>query len=307
MTAIPYLDEMWSITSGCGDDMMSPGCEHCYARRMFGRHLWRYECDQCGGSGKMHVAEVDCNGDLAFEMDVMCRVCDGKGTLPQTFTPTFHADRLEQPLHWRKPRRVGVSFMGDLFHEAFVHAHRDRVLEVAAKCPQHTFMLLTKRVDEMSDYFDQDGHYAWHRINSGRPLPNVWLGTTICNQAEADHNIPILRDTPAAVRWVSIEPMLGAVDLSPWLYEEEFDPEYGPLGPTGPGPWIDWVVLGGETGPGARRMHARWAVDVWKQCRAAGVPFYWKQAGSAWLPGDGTDDEDDSAVLDCRELPAVTP
>ncbi|HEY5473511.1 MAG TPA: DUF5131 family protein, partial [Candidatus Limnocylindrales bacterium] len=200
-----------------------------------------------------------------------------------------HSDRLDQPLHWRKPRRIGVSFMGDLFHEAITDEQRDAVLARIIGSPQHTFMLLTKRAEAARTYLsDQHERCAmllanWHHlVPDGRnpwPLPNVHLGVTVCNQEEADRNIPLLLDTPAAVRWVSLEPMLGAVDLRPGLYEEGFDPEYGPLGPTGPGPFIDWVVLGGETGPGARPMQPEWALDAYRQCKVEGVAFWFKQWG----------------------------
>jgi len=264
-TAIPYLTEVWNVTTGCSP--ISVGCDHCYAERMTHRNL-------------PHL------------------------TAGHGFTPTFHADRLEQPLHWRKPRVVGVSFMGDLFHEAitdeqilsvFDVVRRDWNRSLEGQTP-HTFLVLTKRPGRMHDialrarldspgtrgmYLDDNAsdHTGYpilgHHGASG--LPNLWLGTTVCNQAEAGRNIPLLLDTPAAVRWVSIEPMLGAVDLRrPW-------PDRLVTGSQIYYPWmiqqLDWVVLGGETGPGARPMEPKWALDVYRQCKAAGVLFYWKQWG----------------------------
>ena len=310
-TAIPYLDEVWNVTTGCGDDMVSPGCLNCYARRMFGRNLWK--CPRCKGHGDIPTAPV-----ISFawprrepERWGACPTCHGTGH--QDFAPTFHADRLEQPLHWRKPRVVGVSFMGDLFHEAITDTQLDEVFRVIAACQHHTFLTLTKRPDRQAAYLQGEVKRPGSWMGQYGPLPNLWPGVTVCNQAEADRLVPILLDTPAAKRWVSLEPMLGPVDMLTIASDRDQHHYTNALegyridGDMVEVPKLDWVVLGGETGPGARRMHAGWAVDVWKQCRAAGVPFYWKQAGSAWLPGDGTDDDDDSAVLDCRELPEVTP
>ncbi len=273
MTAIPYLDEVWSVTTGCGDDMVSPGCLNCYARRMFGRNLW--ECPECDGTG-----QIDVPGILYGQRDEMdCPRCDGTGH--QDFTPTFHADRLDQPLHWRKPRRVGVSFMGDLFHEAITDEQIFRVWQTMTECSQHTFLVLTKRPQRMHDWWGR-----WWGVAE----PNVWLGVTVCNQEEADRNVPILLDTPAAVRWVSLEPMLGAVDLlsvasdrDQYHYTNALE-GYQIDGDMFGVPKLDWVVLGGETGPGARPMQPEWALDVYRQCKAAGVAFWFKSMGTAKIP-----------------------
>lgn len=261
-TRIPYLDEVWNVTSGCSP--VSPGCTNCWARRMFGRNLWK--CPECGGEGE----RVTLLGD-----GVDCPACDGTGT--QDFTPTFHADRLEQPLHWRKPRRVGVSFMGDLFHEAFTYSQIGDVLDIIDACPQHTFLTLTKRPDVMCERLD------WNL--EGKVVPNLWLGVTVCNQAEADRNIPILLATPAAVRWVSLEPMLA------YLCDKSRPPRAGDQ----PAQWsygdLDLVICGPETGPGARSFDPKWATDVKARCDAAGIPYFDKrESHKHW-----------------REMPAVTP
>lgn len=259
-TAIPYLDEVWNVTTGCGDDMASPGCLNCYARRMTSRTLWGYD-----------------------------------------FAPTFHADRLDQPLHWLKPRRVGVSFMGDLFHEAITDWQIDSVFCVMEENPHHTYLLLTKRPERMREYvLDlQAIHEAVPRASRGYsfPWPHIWLGVTVCNQAEADRNIPILLATPAAKQWVSLEPMLSAVYGDhprrvgyEWSWRD-----------------LDWVVLGGETGPGARPMDPVWALDVYRQCETAGVAFYWKQRGSAWERSTGWGRQETCDMQATHELPVVTP
>jgi protein gp37 len=301
VTNIPYLDEMWSITTGCGDDMASPGCLNCYARRMFGRNLWK--CAECGGFGRPDPQRTE-----------VCRACDGTGH--QDFTPTFHADRLDQPLHWRKPKVVGVSFMGDLFHEAITDDQRDHVMAIVAGSPRHTFLVLTKRALDLQEYFTSSGRHepvsrpgeVFHPAPGFIwPPKNLWLGVTVCNQDEADRNIPILLATPAAKRWVSLEPMLAPTRLGCHEDEMGFTWLFGPQMTGG----IDWVVLGGETGPGARTMEWSWALDVYDQCRAAGVPFYWKQAGD-WLKRSERELDDDTArrvfeMAATREMPMVSP
>jgi protein gp37 len=196
---------------------------------------------------------------------------------------------LDKPLRWRKPRRVFVCSMGDLFHESVPDAWVLRVFETIAVCPQHTFQLLTKRPERMRAFLSlcED----WYSPE----WPHVWLGVTVCNQEEADEKIPALLEIPAAVRFVSIEPMLGPVRLQllsrPWCDDCHGTGWYGDNGPGIKGNReyvhcdchdrrkIDWVIVGGETGPGARLMHPRWARQVLDQCHQANVPFFFKQWG----------------------------
>jgi protein gp37 len=218
--------------------------------------------------------------------------------LGNPFTPTFHPDRLDAPLHWRKPRRVFVCNMGDLFHEAITDEQLDEVFGVMAGLARHQFLLLTKRPARMREYLSVV-HDAW------QTLPNVWLGVTVCNQEEADRNIPILLATPAAMRWVSIEPMLGPVDLFGWVPAK---PAYFP-GPQNR-PDLDWVVLGGETGPGSRLMRPEWALNVYRRCKAAGVPFWFKQGGTAKVPHVSLEMPEVfevDAMMKTHELPEVAP
>jgi len=176
------------------------------------------------------------------------------------FTPRFHPERLNIPRKWKKPRRIFVCSMGDLFHEDVPNRWVDRIGEVIQVCPQHTFMVLTKRPDRMREYFKREGACF--------PMPNVWLGVTAENQARADERIPILLDTPAAHGFVSIEPMLGPVDL-----HVQHNQGVGELLIDG----LDWVILGGETGPGNRHMYGDWARSIRDQCKEVGVPFFMKQ------------------------------
>lgn len=298
-TKIDYLTHTWNPTTGCSP--VSEGCQNCWARALSKRFHGR---------------------DDKFEV--------------QTYE-----DRLEYPLHLSKPARIGVCFQGDLFHRQVDDGFRRLVFAVMMACPQHTFVVLTKRAREMREWFQvyspndcfveakfiNEGRRANHgsrltakltcmdglpsknnsRVPSKWPLPNVWLGVSVENQQAADIRIPDLLETPAALRWVSIEPMLGPMDL-----ELNTCDECGGAGETaghyfsddgceqcetcrGKGTVLDsrldWVICGGESGPKARPMHPNWARSVRDQCVAAGVPFYFKQWGE-WaepLPGQKFD------------------
>ncbi len=195
-TTIEWTDATWNVVTGC--TKVSAGCTHCYAERLFPRPY----------PGR------------AFT-DVQC-----------------HPERLEQPLHWRKPRKVFVNSMSDLFHEAVPDAFLDQVFAVMALCPRHVFQILTKRPEQMRLYMDTAPGWVGEAIQVLRqdtkpvlplphgqggepwwPLPNVWLGVSAEDQQRADERIPVLLDTPAAVRFVSAEPLLSSVDLSKWLHD----------------------------------------------------------------------------------------
>jgi len=209
---------------------------------------------------------------------------------------TLHSDRLEEPLRRRKPARIGVSFMGDLFHERVGSMFIRLVWETMEKCPQHTFLILTKRPERMHE--DLRNNSLW---NFGKMiLPNVWLGLSVSNQEDADKNIPLILRMPAALRYVSYEPGLGSIDVSEYLAVHK-------LGIAGLPDWtentgevskLDWVIAGGESGPGARPLHPDWVRRLRDQCQAAGVPFFMKQmSGRAPIPED----------LQVREFPNANP
>ena len=257
-TGIPYADYGWPLVTGCSN--AGPACDHCYAARYAatrGKHLPQY-----AGLARKVATDLTSQGHIASRYQ-------------WTGDVRFHPELLDAPLHTKKPGRVFTVPTGDLFHEGVTWDQIDAVLAVMAATPHLRYVIVTKRPERMHVCFT-DRERPQTLVD---PLPNVWLVPTVWDQESADRVIPILLDTPAAVRWVSIEPMLGAVDLRQWLYEEAYDPEYGPLGPTGPGHWLDLVVLGGETGPGARPMRPEWALSVYRQCKAAGVPFWFKQWG----------------------------
>lgn len=269
-TKIEWCDATWNPITGCTP--CSPGCEHCYAANMVRRfpHLHGYYDDPAPtGQGD----QVEFHGVAN----------------PTPFaTVQFHPERLGAPLHWRRPRRVFVCSMGDLFHEDVTGEWRRRVALVMANCPQHTFLMLTKRPQYVGA-FNRATEYV------GGVEPNWWLGVTVCNQAEANEKIPVLLQTPAALRFVSIEPMLGPVNLGGMIGQGAHCPHCGDIdlvdedgccrtcGRDAIWYGVDWVICGGETGAGARPMHPRWVRSLRDQCEAAGVPFFFKGWGD-WAP-----------------------
>jgi len=213
------------------------------------------------------------------------------------------------PLRWKKPRVVFVNSMGDLFHEGVPDEWIDQVFAVMVLCPQHTFQVLTKRAERMRAWvrrYRDKSVVEGMDIGDGpitfeRAFAHVWLGVSAEDQVRADERIPALLGTPAAVRFVSCEPLLGPVDLSrvclvPQIdalggaYVESGMPYVGEWDVDGPYPAdaqrrsLNWVIVGGESGPGARPMHPDWARSIRDQCEAAGVPYFFKQWGE-WRPG----------------------
>ncbi len=199
----------------------------------------------------------------------------------QGFDLKLWPDRLTIPLRWTRPRRIFVNSMSDLFHEGIPDSFIWRVFKVMEKAEQHTFQVLTKRADRMKRFLKNARGGTW-------PLPNVWLGVSVENNEYAEARIPDLLATPAAIRWLSCEPLLGPVDLSRWLdqahYEIVTSYRMSPLGlaPCEVQTWqskIGWVVVGGESGPDARPMSAEWALSLRNQVKGAGIPFFFKQWG----------------------------
>ena len=194
------------------------------------------------------------------------------------FWPTFHMNRLDIPSRWRKPRRVFVCSMSDLFHQQFTDDEIRWIFDEMSLCEQHTFIVLTKRPARMKAWLEWAGTHRGIDGFPEWPLPNVWLGVTAENQATADERIPVLLECPAAKRFVSIEPMLEPIDLSGFLS----GPYVGLPGDRIIENWnagIDWIICGGETGPGARCMAPGWVQVISDLCKDAGVPFFFKKPG----------------------------
>lgn len=242
-TKIEWATHTWNPITGCSP--VSEGCQNCYAARIAKRLA----------------------GKAGYPKDDPFRV-------------TLHPERLREPLRWRKPRNVFVVSMGDLFHEDVPEKWFSDIYAIIMESKRlrlgHTFIILTKRPKRMAEL-----------IRPKEPLTNLWLGVTAENQQRADERIPILLQIPAAVRFVSVEPMLEPVDLNQLiipgnnpmeyhisaLHEQHDDCLYE--SPT----QLDWVICGGESGPGARPMHPDWARSLRDQCQTAGTPFFFKQWG----------------------------
>lgn len=261
MTAISWTDETWNPVTGC--TMVSPGCALCYAQTVD----YRFDHDKVG---KLPWAFPASQG--------------GRGV-------TLHPDRLDKPLHWKKPRRIFVDSMSDLFHEdvpfEFIAKVWDTMFNtsVLANTPHHTYQILTKRPDLMLEFSKWMNDTQHRRID----YSNVWLGVSVENQLWADRRIPLLLQTPAAVRFISAEPLLAPVDIDPFLECPHWnDSVYGAEGgdiccqlcgkpracqPLG----LDWIIAGCESGPKHRPMDTDWARSLRDQCQAAGVPFFLKQ------------------------------
>jgi protein gp37 len=205
------------------------------------------------------------------------------------FRVTLHTDHIDEPYRWRKPSRVFVCSMSDLFHDDVPVKYIIDVLSVMAEASQHTFLLLTKRPERMAEIMCHEtiANDVWLQTSRGVnadsspwPLPNVWIGVTAENQEQADKRIPALLQTPAAVRFVSVEPMLEMVSLR-WLAawdgmalkqeRPSTTNEYDGLR------CLDWVICGCESGPKARPMEIQWARTLLNQCQEAGIPFFLKQ------------------------------
>ena len=309
-TGIEWCDASWNPVTGC--TKVSSGCDNCYAETIAHRFA-------------------------------------GTKAYPHGFAVTLRPERLDQPgehpvapLRWKRPRRIFVNSMSDLFHKDVPDEYIARVWAVMALAPQHEFQVLTKRHGRMQSLLSSpDFHWrVWHAIltishgkslpippaitahfrggarlseSAMEALPNVWLGVSVEDQKTADLRIPALLDTPAAVRWLSAEPLIGRVDLSDHVdrwrdddcgtcdwghcnqaaiavrrdYEHD-DPNYiSMLSVCAAHRGIDWVVAGGESGPGARPMHPDWARLLRDQCRDAGVPYLFKQWGE-WVPESST-------------------
>jgi protein gp37 len=249
-STIEWTDATWNPVTGCSK--VSPGCAHCYAERL----------------------------SLRF------------GQSPAPWTPAnaqrnvvLHEERLSVPDTWRQPKMIFVNSMSDLYHELVPDEFIGRVFETMSRASHHTYQVLTKRPERMRDWFRGDIGRRWGE----NPLPNVWLGTSVENDRWV-RRVDALRETPAAVRFVSAEPLLGPL---------------ASLDVAG----IDWLIVGGESGSSHRPMELEWARDIRDKCQRAGTAFFFKQLGSGLArsvnsrdrkgvhPGDWPED------LRLREMP----
>lgn len=287
---IEWTQATWNPIVGCS--IVSPGCTNCYAMKMAARI-----------EGMNAEAYASGRKPTAPHYDGTTKNVNGNnvwtGKLARASDET-----LREPLRRRKPTTYFVNSMSDLFHESVPDEWIDQVFAVMALAPQHTFQVLTKRAKRMRKYLSREVDWSallgatstsmhtngridtqratelHHRMTAATmpwPLPNVWLGVSTERQKEADERIPEMLVTPAAVRFISAEPLLGPIDLHEVIPEPlSWSHAHGFSG-------LDWVIVGGESGPGSRPMHPDWARALRDQCLAAGVPFFFKQWGN-WYP-----------------------
>jgi protein gp37 len=315
---IEWTDATWNPIVGCS--IVSPGCTNCYAMKMAARIEAMSDGTHGAVVGERGIGRSHYTGTT--KPSKAGPVWTGKLALAPEHSITA-------PLRWKKPRMIFVNSMGDLFHEDCPDEWIDQVFAVMALCPQHTFQVLTKRAERMRAcmlrldaahgegvalmadmpcgpgghaMIDAFPHYAGvlgHPSHHGIfPLPNVWLGVSTEDQQRANERIPHLLQTPAAVRFISAEPLLGAINLQrislgtseatfyghPEIKHATFFMDALRGVNSGAIPALDWVIAGGESGLNARPMHPDWARSLRDQCAAAGVPFFFKQWGE-WSPG----------------------
>lgn len=287
-THIEWTDATWNPITGCS--IVSPGCTNCYAMRLAGTRL-KHTPSRAGLTNDSKAGPV----------------WNGKVRLNEQW--------LDQPLRWRRPRKIFVCAHGDLFAENVPDEWIDRVFAVMALAPHHTFQVLTKRAAGMRSYVSAlpgradavaraaaclwpgpDGDVAYYQVEEviRAPLPNVWLGVSAERQKEANERVSLLIHTPAAMRFVSAEPLLGPIlfthlvaGTAPIMqYEDALVGKFFAnhrLYDDLPREKVDWIIVGGESGPGARPMHPDWVRSIRDQCADAGTAFFFKQWG-AYLP-----------------------
>lgn len=247
---IEWTDATWNPITGCS--VVSPGCTNCYAMKLAGTRL-RHHPSRQGLTVETKAGPV---------WSGMVR---------------FNDEWLLQPLRWTRPRHIFVCAHGDLFHEAVPDMWIVRVMGVMARAKQHTFQVLTKRAARMQQIMRFAAiQEAVKSLGDGEwPPSNIWFGVSAEDGQRAGERVPILLDTPARVRFLSCEPLLGPADLTNVGGKNALDKG------------VDWVIVGGESGPRARPMDPAWARSLLEQCRDHRVPFFMKQmSGKGDIPND---------------------
>lgn len=221
-TRIEWTDESWNPITGCSQ--ISEGCQNCYAKRMANRLKGRY----------------------GYPAD-------------EPFRVTMHRDRLHIPSDWKKPKRIFVSSMGDIFHNDVEWNWQFSIFQITASLKRHTFLFLTKRPGNAYKFLTGDGGFHLQRQGLGEwPFYNIWIGVSAENQKRYMERWLIAQDIPAAKLFISFEPLLGPIRFMNGMLP-------------------DWCIMGSETGAGARPMQPEWAIDLYDQCKAAGIPFFFKK------------------------------
>lgn len=284
-TKISWTDEVWNPVIGCTE--CSLGCKNCYAER------WVYR-QVCMGAARHEKNSDSDEGAWIAYSDVMDEDTHGwSGDIALRY------DQLDKPLHWKNPRRIFVCSMGDLFHEAVPFEFVNKVMNTINKCDgrfknegkcDHTFQILTKRPKRMKEFFDgYYGNYYEEGITCDEK-DRIHLGVSISTQVEADEKIPILLQIPAAMRFVSLEPLLGEIELC----DTSAGQVLGACDQCGHAdsnpeceicmgiPSLNWVIVGCESGSQRRPCKIEWMIDIVQQCKVAGVKVFVKQVPMPW-------------------------
>jgi protein gp37 len=295
---IEWTDATWNPVTGC--TKVSEGCRNCYAKTF----AERFE----GTLG--HYFETG-------------------------FNVTLRPNKLLEPIKWRKPKKIFVNSMSDVFHPDVPEWYIDQIFgvmlanHVLERQAEHSFQLLTKRPERMKEYLNtkpaelikrwsesldgvvimDDADVCFSEYVNGFldktdffPLPNLWLGVSVENQNAADERIPLLLETPAAIRFLSCEPLLGPVNISPYLWDMgSLDFEKNKVS-TEDG--LGWIIAGGESGHKARPMHPEWVRSLRDQCQAAGVSFHFKQHGE-WLHRELVEDTRNDSPNSVKYFPEL--
>lgn len=267
-TGIEWTEMTWNPVAGCS--LESPGCKNCYAMRL--AYRW---------------SKTD---KAAAKFDGLTSV-SANGTPVWTGIVRLVERSLSEPRSWKRPKRVFVNSMSDLFHPALSDADIARVWAAMASAPQHQFQVLTKRHTRLRDWLNQPNtpslvEDAMYSLGVGSlwlqwPLPHVWIGVSVEDQQRANERIPTLLECPGAVRFLSMEPLLERVSITAAV-TSTYHSEAAATMPSVSD--LDWVIVGGESGTGARPLHPDWVRAIRDECAAASVPFFFKQVGSwIWL------------------------
>ena len=255
-TSIEWTDRVWNPVTGC--TKVSPGCKHCYAETIADR-FWATQYPPVSTNLSRNWRNMK------------------PASRPRRFTDVLaHEDRLLEPLSWRKPAKVFVNSMSDLFHEDVPYEFIMRVWGTMHDTPRHSYQILTKRAERMADIVPRlvDGGFG--------VLPNVWLGVSVEDQPRANERIPLLLQTPAAVRFLSCEPLLAHLNVAQFISDKYIS--------VGGRQWIGaggihWVIVGGESGPDARPCDLAWVRSIVAQCNTACVACFVKQLGTRPIAG----------------------
>lgn len=274
-TNIEWADSTFNPFIGC--TKVSPACDNCYAEELMDKRM--HVVKWGAGQPRKRTSEANWKKPLQWNNKrfMECGACGWRGECESELIGCGGCGSIHHLKDTR--RRVFCASLADVFDNEVPSLWRQHLMSLIADTPNIDWLLLTKRIGNAARMLQESCEHDGRLMDSSdryKPRPNIWLGATICNQEEADRDIPKLLQVPAAVRFLSMEPLLSPVNIARWLVPwSHTDNRYGIR--------IDWVIVGGESGHNARPMHPDWVRSLRDQCKSAGVPFHFKQWGE-WLP-----------------------